>query len=112
MDVDVEADHRAVDDEAARPERRPRREAGGIAHRDLLQGGGEVRLANVETARDRGHGPRLEVDVPHRAVIELGRRLRDFLEDVQWREWVIENGGIDALPLDVVLARLPVGEGD
>ena len=51
--VDVQADHRAVHDEATRPERGAGWKAGGQAIGDLLLGGREIGLTNVETG---GHG--------------------------------------------------------
>ena len=66
-DVDVEADHGAVDDESAGAERSAGGEAGGKTVGDLLLGGREVGLAEVEALRDGGVRPRLEVNVPNRA---------------------------------------------
>src|SRR5215472_147859 len=83
VDVDVEADYGAVDDESAGAERSTGGEAGGKTVGDLLLGGGEVGLAEVEAFRDGGVRPRLEVDVPHGAVVELGRWFGHFLQDVE-----------------------------
>src|SRR5215471_6297548 len=72
VDVDVEADDGAVDDESAGAERSAGGEAGGKAGGDLLQGGREVGLAEVEAAGDGGVCPCLQMDVPHGAVVEQG----------------------------------------
>jgi hypothetical protein len=50
---------------------------------DVLLGGREVGLAEVEALRDGGVRPRPEVNVPHRALIELRRWFRRFLQDVE-----------------------------
>jgi len=73
----------AVDDQPAGAERSTSREAGGKTIGDVLLGGREVGLAEVEALRDGGVRPRLEVNVPHRALIELRRWFPHFLQDVE-----------------------------
>src|SRR5215510_13378082 len=80
--VDVDADHGAVHDNPARAERTTGREAGGVAGRHRVERGREVGLADVHARRDRVRRPCPEVDVPHRAVVELAVLLEDLLQDV------------------------------
>ena len=89
--MDVQADHRAIHDEPTRTELSPCREAGGKAAGDLLGGSRKVGLANVESSGHSSIRPRLEVDVPQWAVVELRCLLGYFFQDVQRRD-PIENG--------------------
>src|SRR5215469_155605 len=109
--VYVEADYRAVDAESAGAERRAGREASGKAVGDLLLGSREVGLADVQAFRDGGVRPRLEVDVPEGAVVELRRWFRHFLQDIE-RCFLVEDGRALALPFGIGRAGLAVGEGD
>ena len=71
---------------------------------------GEARLAESAGQRYRVI-PLDEVDVPHRAVIELAAIIGHVLQDVQ-RRFLVQDGGIQPLALYIVPSRLTVGEGN
>src|SRR5262249_45040521 len=105
--VGEDADQRAVHDEPACLERIAQRSVGSDAPRLCsYQGFGtrEARLA--ESARKRHRLiPLHEVDVPHRAVIELTAVIGYIFENVE-RRFLVEDGCIQTLALHVVLACL------
>src|SRR5260370_6791482 len=55
--------------------------------------------------------PVQEVDVPHRAVVELACVVRHVLQDVE-RRFLVEDGRVLSLALRIVVACLAVDEGD
>src|SRR5438045_1379033 len=62
-------------------------------------------------ARGTESFPLDQVNVPHRAVIELSCVVRHILQDIQ-RRFLVQDGGIQALALNIVLAGLAIGEGN
>src|SRR5258706_2821655 len=111
--VREDADERAVHDEPGRLEG----VAGGAGRRDALGLGANQRLCapKVRLPYPAGHWhrgiPLQEVDVPHRAVVELASVVRHVLQDVE-RRFVVEDGRVLTLALRIVGARLAVDEGD
>src|SRR5258706_1003936 len=111
--VREDADERAVHDEPGRLEG----VAGGAGRRDALGLGANQRLCapKVRLPYPAGHWhrgiPLQEVDVPHRAVVELASVVRHVLQDVE-RRLVVEDGRVLTLALRIVGARLAVDEGD
>src|SRR5260370_25257596 len=108
-----DADERAVHDEPGCLEG----VAGGAGRRDALGLGANERLGapKVCLPYPAGHWhrgiPLEEVDVPHRAVVELASVVRHVLQDVE-RRFVVGDGRVLTLALRVVGARLAVDEGD
>src|SRR5260370_12498292 len=106
-----DADERAIDDEAGPLER----VAGRALRRDALGLGSDqsLRPGKVRLPEPVGHRNRViplqQVDVPHRAVVELTSDVGPVLEDVD-RRLLIQDGGIQTLALDVVLTSLAVDE--
>src|SRR5947208_6208835 len=111
--VRKDADERTVHDETRGLEgvagRAIWRDALGLRANQCLRRG-EVRLSQPVGYRHRVL-PLDQVDVPHRAVVELAPVVGYVLQDVE-RRLPVEDGGIQTLALNVVLARLAVDERD
>ena len=91
--------------------------AGGTAGRDALGfrahqslSCGEVCLPKAVGLRDRVI-PTHQMDIPHRAVIELAGKIGHVLQDVE-RRLPIKNCRVETLALRVAPARLTIDKGD
>src|SRR5260370_8119045 len=111
--VGEDAAERAVHDEPGRLEG----VAGGAGWRDALRLGANQRLCapEVRLPYPAGHWhrgiPLQEVDVPHRAVVELACVVRHVLQDVE-RRFLVEDGRLLTLPLWISVPCLAVDEGN